>query len=435
MHMSVGLGRCASAGCVVIKEITREWFQPEFRNGLAAKEREERKERSGGMISAGNNLTAILQSGSARLSLCSLRSLAANFGFRVQTAWGTVLVTALFLQCGCTKKAAGSAAQPPPVHVIAVAASLEPVSETLTLPGTVAANEIVEIKAESDGIVQEINFTEGQRVAKGHLLVKLDESKSAATVAEGEANLKLSNANFERAKQLFQDKLISQQDFDQTASIFAVNQAALDLKRRQLADARIHAPFSGIVGARFISPGQVISRSTALTWLVDLDLVKVEVKVPEKYIDQLQIGQALEFRVAAFPEEKFRGEVYFVSPQVDEATRYALIKAKIPNAAGKLRGGMLAALQLTLQLRSAAIVIPDSSLMSNGDKFLVFVVDEKSTAQLQPIEVGIRLPGKVEVVKGLKAGDKVVVEGTQKLRPGASVVLAGSQTAEPASSH
>jgi membrane fusion protein (multidrug efflux system) len=210
-----------------------------------------------------------------------------------------------------------------------------------------------------------------------------------------------------------------------------VNQAAVDLKRRQLKDARVYAPFAGIVGARQVSPGQVITRNTTLTWLVDLDTVKVEVKVPERYLRQLQVGQPLEFTVAAFPGEKFRGEVYFISPQIDEGTRTALVKARIPNQAGKLRGGMFASLDLTLQLRDSAIVIPEPALMSNGDNFAVFVVDEKGAAQVRPIQVGLRLAGKAEVVKGLNAGEKVVVEGTQKLRPGAPVKLAPPEAAAP----
>jgi membrane fusion protein (multidrug efflux system) len=125
---------------------------------------------------------------------------------------------------------------------------------------------------------------------------------------------------------LLQDKLISQQEFDLAASVFEVNRATVELKRRMLKDARIYAPFTGMVGARQISPGQVITRDTTLTWLVDLDIVKVQVKVPEKYLRQLQLGRLLEFTVAAFPDDKFRGEVYFISPQIDERTRTALVK-------------------------------------------------------------------------------------------------------------
>lgn len=336
----------------------------------------------------------------------------------------------LFLTA-CKKQAQSGPGGFPPVQVVAVEAKRQAVSETLSLPGTIAANEQVEIKAETDGIVQEINFTEGARVEKGRMLVKLDETKFAAALAEAEANLKLSQANYDRARQLFQGKLISQQEYDQAASTFSVNQAGVDLMRRQLKDARVHAPFAGIVGARQISPGQVITRNTTLTWLVDLDTVKVEVKVPEKYLRQLQVGQPLEFTVAAFPDEKFRGEVYFISPQIDESFRTALVKARIPNSEGKLRGGMFASLDLTLQLRDAAIVIPEPAVMSNGDNFTVFVVDGEGKAQMRPVEIGLRLAGKAEVLKGLNAGEKVVVEGTQKLRPGAPVKLAPPEAAAP----
>lgn len=332
---------------------------------------------------------------------------------------------------GCQRNSTKASETPPPVQVVIIEAKKQPVAETLSLSATIAANETVEIKPETDGIVQEIKFTEGEHVQKGQVLVQLDETKFAATASEAEANLKLSQANHERAKQLYADKLISQQDYEQTAAIFAVNQAGLELMRRQLRDARVAAPFAGIVGARQVSPGQVISRTTTLTWLVDLDTVKVEVKVPEKYLRQLRLGQPLEFSVAAFPDEKFRGEVYFISPQIDEGTRTALVKALIPNAEGKLRGGMFASLDLTLQLRDAAIVIPEPALMSNGDTFSVFVIDSKSAAQLRTVEVGYRLAGRVEIVKGISAGERIVVEGLQKLRPGAAIKLAPPESAAP----
>ena len=303
---------------------------------------------------------------------------------------------------GCTKKGQGSALQStPPVQVIVVEAKRQPVSESLSLVGSLAANEMVEIKAEIEGVIDEINFKEGQRIEKGQALVKLDESKLAATLAEAEANFNLSKANHARAKQLLKDNLISQQEFEQLAAQFEANQASLELKKRQLKDARILAPFGGIIGARQVSPGQVISKNTTLTWLVDLDPVKVEVKVPERYLRQVKVGQPLEFTVAAFPAEKFHGEVYFISPQIDESTRTALVKARIANPEAKLRSGMFASLDLTLQLRDSAIVIPEPALMSNGDNFMVFVVDGKGTAQIRPIQVGLRLAGKAEVVKGL----------------------------------
>jgi membrane fusion protein (multidrug efflux system) len=345
-----------------------------------------------------------------------------------------ILLSVALGAAGCKPKG-GDGGPPgggmPPVQVVVVDARVQSVTESLSLVGSITPNEMVEIKAETDGIVQEINFREGERIEQGRLLVRLDDTKLAAALAQAEANLKLSEATHERAKQLFKDKLISQQEYDQAASTHAVNQASVDLQRRQFKDARVLSPFAGIVGARQISPGQVITRNTILTWLVDLDTVKVEVHVPERFLRQLQIGQPLEFSVAAYPDEKFRGEVYFISPQILEATRTALVKARIPNAAAKLRGGMFASMELKLQIRDSAIVIPEPALMSNGDRFSVFVVDKDNNAQVRPVEVGIRLAGKAEVLKGLNPGEKVVVEGVQKLRPGGPVKLAPPEAAAP----
>lgn len=336
---------------------------------------------------------------------------------------------------GCKKQpAAGAAGRSPggfTVQAVVIEAKAQAVSESLSLVGTVAANEMVEIKSETDGTLEAIPFSEGQQVKQGDLLVKLDDSKFAAAVAEAEANFKLSLANHERSKQLFRDKLISQQESDQIAAQFQANQASLDLKRRQLRDTQIRAPFGGVVGARQVSPGQVIGKNTTLTWLVDLDPVKVEVNVPERYLSQVTIGQSMEFGVAAFPNDRFKGEVYFISPQLDAPTRTALVKARIPNPGHKLKGGMFANLALTLRLRDSAIVVPEPALVSNGDEVTVFIVDEKGSAQVRPVKIGLRLAGKAEVLSGIQAGEKVVVEGVQKLFPGASVKSAPAEAAAP----
>jgi membrane fusion protein, multidrug efflux system len=358
-------------------------------------------------------------------------------GLKRQILLSVTVIVGVAMIAGCKPRgAAGGPGGPggpgggmPHIQVVAVEARQQPVSESLSLLGSIAANEMIQIKSEIEGVIQEIRFDEGQPVEKGQLLVRLDDTKLAAAVAEAESNFKLSKANFDRGEQLFRDNLISQQEYDQVAATFDVNQAGLELKRRQLKDTRVSAPFEGIMGARQVSPGQVIEKNTVISWLVDLDPVKVEVNVPERYLSQLKVGRPLEFTVAAFPDEKFHGEVYFISPQVSESLRTVLIKARIPNPGNKLLGGMLATMALTLQIRDAAIVIPEPALMSSGDNFLVFVVDENGAAQMRPVEVGLRLAGKAEILKGLRAGEKVVVEGMQKLRPGAPVKLAPPEAA------
>lgn len=355
-----------------------------------------------------------------------------NLHLRIAAAL-VAAVAALQLLTGC-KPRSGAGGPPggfPPTQVVAVAAKSQPVTESLSLVGSIAANEMVELQSETEGVIQEILFAEGQRVTKDQLLFRLDDTKLAAAVAESESNFKLSQANFERAKQLFKGTLVSQQEYDQASATFDLNQATLGLKQRQLKDARINAPFAGISGARKVSPGQVITKGTVLTALVDLDPVKVEVNVPERYLQRLKIGQPLDFTVAAFPGEKFHGEVYFISPQINENLRTALVKARIPNPDAKLLGGMFASMELTLQVRDAAIVIPEPALMSNGDNFSVFVVDKDGKAQIRPVQVGLRLAGKAEVVKGVSMGEMVVVEGVQKLGPGSPVKLAPAEATAP----
>ncbi len=332
---------------------------------------------------------------------------------------------------GCKKKPTASGPAPNlPTEVFAAEAKRQPLAETLAVVGSLAANEFVEVKSETDGTLAEILFHEGQPVKKGDLLIRLDETKFTASLGEAEANLKLAATTFERSKQLYRDKLVSQQEYDQAASLFQANQATVELRKRQLQDARIYAPFAGIVGARSISPGQVISKNTTLTWVVDLEIVKAEFNVPERFLGEVKIGQGIELKVAAFPKERFKGEVYFLAPQVDPNTRTLLLKARIQNSAHKLRPGMFANLDLTLTLRDDAIMIPESALMATGERTAVYVIGANGTAQLRPVKIGMRTPNQIEILAGLEAGEKVVAEGLQKVRPGGAVKISGGESGQ-----
>jgi membrane fusion protein (multidrug efflux system) len=335
---------------------------------------------------------------------------------------------------GCRKKPnAAAGGGPGGFEVQAVIAPVrnDPVVESLALVGNLVANEMVELKSESEGTIQQILFKEGQQAKEGDLLVLLDESKFAASAAEAEANFKVSESNYERSKRLFEEKLISKQEIDQNAASFQAARAAFDLKKRLLKDARITAPFSGVVSARRISPGQVIDKNTLLTILVDADPVKVEFNVPERFVGQLKIGQKISVKLAAYPGRSFEGEVYFIAPFVDEALRTALLKARIPNPNNELKPGMFANLDLTLQIKEQALVIPESAVLSSGDRTMVYVVDGQDTAQVRPVRLGLRQAGMVEILSGLQAGERVVAEGIQKVRPGGKV-KAAEKSAIPA---
>lgn len=339
------------------------------------------------------------------------------------------------LLTGCKPPAAGGGpggrgAGAMMIPVVTTEVKRQPITEKITLIGSLAANEAVEIKSEMDGTVQKIGFDEGTTVAKDQLLVALDDTKLAAALAETEANFKLSEATHARSQQLLADKLISPQEFDQAMATFERYRATVDLMRRQLKDARIYAPFEGVTGARLVSPGQVISRNTILTTLVDADPVKVEFYVPERFLRQVEVGQTLEISVAAYPGRTFAGQVYFVAPQLETETRKVLVKARIDNPKQELKPGMFATLELTLHLRENAIVIPEIALMWDNDSARVFVVDASQTATVRPVQLGLRLPGQTEILSGLEPGEKIIVEGTQKVAPGAKVAT-GPPAATP----
>jgi membrane fusion protein (multidrug efflux system) len=344
------------------------------------------------------------------------------------------LLAAALVGAGCNKKPAGGAGGAGfAMQVVVAEAKRQPVTESLSLVGTLTANEMVELKCEAEGTVEEILFQEGQPVKRGDLLLRLDESKFASASAEAEANFKLSQANYERSKELLRDKLISQQEFEQASALFQANQAGLDLKKRLWKDARIFAPFDGIISSRNVSPGQVISRNTTFSWLVDLDPVKVEVSVPERFLSQLALGQNIDITVATYAGRKFTGKVFFIAPFVDPAFRTALVKAKIPNPLHELKPGMFANLDLTLKIRDNSVLIPETAIVQllEGERAQIFTVSPSNTVQMAAVQLGVRLPGQVEVLSGLSGGEKVVVEGTQKIGPGSKVKFATGEAAAP----
>lgn len=334
------------------------------------------------------------------------------------------LVALSWAGVGCDNKKGGDMAAMMAnmsVNVVAAEARKQPIQDKISLVGTMAANESVEIKSELDGAVEEINFEEGQTVEKGRVLIAIDKSKLEASLAQAEANFKLAETTAKRYQSLIESQAISKQEFDQAQANLEAAKASADLVRAQLKEATIEAPFAGVMGERLISNGQFISMGTSLTYLISQNPMKAEFNIPEKYLSQLKEKQAIEITVAAYPKEVFKGQVYFIDPQIDTLTRTALIKALVPNDDGKLRVGMFANLDLIVNVREDAVVIPETALIARGEAVSVFVIDAESKAEARPVEVGIRMAGFVEITSGLKPGEKVIVEGFQKIGPGSKV--------------
>ena len=316
---------------------------------------------------------------------------------------------------GCGKGGGPPKDAPVPVELVSV--EVGPLQENLSAVGTLDANESVDIKPEVDGEVTSIRLTEGQTVKKGDLLLQIDESKQGATVAEAEADYQLAQETMRRADHLLAEGTISQQEHDQTRANFSRSEASLNLAKKRLTEYTLTAPFDGILGRRYVSVGQYVSPQTTLVSIYDLDRMKLNFSVPERYSARITPGQTLQLKVAAYGEETFSGEIYLIEPRVDPGTRTVQVRAFIPNSDHRLKPGMFANLSLAVGTKPKALTIPEECLFPSGTGFAVYRSAD-GVAELVPVETGLRIPGKVEILRGLQAGDQVARSGNLRLSPG-----------------
>ena len=332
---------------------------------------------------------------------------------------------------GCSsKEEAGGPPQQFAVNVIVAPVEQRTVTKEIDLVGSLASNERVELKSEISGVINEILFEEGGTARKGQLLISLDDVKLKARLAESEANFSVARTNRDRNEILLKSNTISEQAYDQSIGEFDAAQANTELRRRELEDARIRAPFDGVIGLRRVSPGQYIQVGQVLTVLVNIDPIKANFDVPERYIGVLKTGQKISISVAAYTNRTFHGEVYFISPEVSETTRNVLVRAVIDNADGSLKPGMFGNLRLIVDVKHDALVIPETAVVVRADTTLVWTVDENNTAQIRIVKPGLRLDGAVEILEGLDELDRVITEGHQKLGPGFPVNPLGPEAGE-----
>jgi membrane fusion protein (multidrug efflux system) len=286
--------------------------------------------------------------------------------------------------------------------------------------GSLQGNESVIIRAEIAGRIVGIDFNEGRAVKAGDVLVRLDGTELAAQVAQNEATLELARANVERAKPIQAENLISPQAFDELSAKLKESEANLAVARERLNKATIHAPFSGKLGLRQVSPGDYVQPGQALVNLEDISVVKVDFRIPEARVGRVAVGQSLSIRVDAIPGRTFSGTITAIDPRLDETTRTALVRARVPNPRGELFPGMFARVSVVIGERPNAILIPEQAVVPIGnDAFVYRVVDGK--AAMIKVVIGQRGAGEAEIVSGLTPDDLVVTGGQMKIRDGAAV--------------
>jgi membrane fusion protein (multidrug efflux system) len=326
------------------------------------------------------------------------------------------------LACGHGgEEAATAPAAPMATAVKVVTVGTEPMERATTTFGTIEALQTAELRPEASGTVARVAFEDGDTVEKGQLLLKLRDDAAKAQQADAEARLALADAKHGRVAALFEKQNTSRQELDQATAERDLARAAVDLARDAVRKTEVRAPFDGVVGRREVSVGASVGPSTTVTRIEDLTQVTVDLALPERLLSVVAVGSAVRVRVDAFPADVFEGEIKYVAPRIDEATRTVEVRAHVPNEDRRLRPGLSAEVEVVTASRPDALMVPTQAVQTTDKGTTVFVVDAESKAQIRPVKTGTRTDDRVEVLEGLAAGDKVVVEGLVRLAPGAAV--------------
>jgi membrane fusion protein (multidrug efflux system) len=306
--------------------------------------------------------------------------------------------------------------------VEAVNVTVGPATRELSAVGTLQSNESVVIATEIAGRVSEIGFAEGEKARQGQILLRLDPSVLTAERDRAKASLVLSEANIKRAEILLKDQAIAERERDEAYAQWRLDEANLRLAEAQLAKTVIRAPFSGLLGLRRVSVGGYLRPGDAIITLDDIDPIKADFRIPEVFADQVKIGQNIELTVDAVAGRAFTGKVYAIAPQIDESGRSVLLRALVANEKGLLRPGMFARVNLVLEERTGALMVPEEALIAQGEQQLVYKVVAGKVEAVK-VKAGLRQKGRVEILEGLQPGDTVITAGQIKVRPGMPVTV------------
>jgi membrane fusion protein (multidrug efflux system) len=352
---------------------------------------------------------------------------------RTRALAGAALAIVLVLS-GCTKggpKGGGFSMPPMPAETSVVLR--ERVFDRFEAVGSIEAGEAITVVSEIDAAVVSLPFHEGQPVARGTVLARLDDSQLKAEVDRAAATRDQAKSTYDRVKEVVDQKAGSMQDLDDAGAALKVADANLGLARTRLSKTRIVAPFSGVVGSKKVSPGAYLRVGTTITDLAQIAELKVIFSAPERYLGTLKRGSEVTVSTPAFPNTVLTGRIDVVDPVLDPGTRSAQVIARVRNPRGEFRPGMSANVSAVLSERMNALTIPNEAVFAEGNQTFVYVVGKDSTVARTPIQLGTRLAEVVEVVSGLEPGARIVVAGHQKLFDKARVIPIDSHPDQGAS--
>lgn len=322
------------------------------------------------------------------------------------------------LKQGAATDSPASASQELIVNVVAL--RLESLTNQLQVTGTILPNESVDLRSEISGLVDRIAFKEGQYVTKGTPLVYLNDDQLQAQYQKLQFTQKLFESQENRQKQLLAREAISQEEYDIVLNQFNTTLSDIKLVEAQLSKTVLRAPFNGRLGLRMISEGSVIGTADVIASFVNIDPIKIEFSIPERYASEVKVGASVYFTNESGDQE-VEGKVFAFEPQIDAATRTLKLRAQSSNREGKFLPGMFVRIRFVLSTLESALLVPAEAVIPELTGYKVFVVNADGKAEERIIEIGTRTDTQVQVLKGLNEGDLVLTTGVMQARQGMPV--------------
>jgi membrane fusion protein (multidrug efflux system) len=291
----------------------------------------------------------------------------------------------------------------------------------IVLTGSLLANESVELASEISGKIDNIYFEEGQFVKEGTLLVQTNVADLLANLQRLKYTAQLNAQTEQRQKQLLEREAISREEYDIAFTNLKTTQAEMNALEAEIDKSRIRAPFSGFVGLRYVSEGSYITPTSQIASLYNVDPIKIEFSVPSRYSSLIKKGSKITFSSEAENEER-EATVYAIEPQIDPVTRTLSARAQTKNPDNTLIPGQFIRINLSLENRENAILIPTTAIMPKADGHTVFIIKD-GKAHLKDVQLGARTSNRVEILKGIEEGDTVAIAGVPQLKDRAEVEI------------
>ena len=303
---------------------------------------------------------------------------------------------------------------PPPVVVNAYVVKPQKIENAILSTGSAIANEMVSLQPEVSGRVIKINFKEGRIVSKGSLMIKLFDADLQAQLKKLKLQEELAIKNEQRLKGLLDINAVSQQEYDLALNQLQTIQADMDLVKANIQKTEIRAPFTGLAGFRNISEGAFVSPTTIITTVQQLQPMRIDFSVPEKYLQLVNNKESIEFTIDG-SDDVLTAPVYAVDPAIDPSTRSVKIRALFANKKAQLLPGAFIKIMMPLQTLDNGIMVPTEAVIPELKGQKVYI-SKNGKAFSQKIELGIRTDSTVQVTSGLQAGDTVLTTGIMQLR-------------------